>query len=55
VTSSCRPIFAGHDWPLYGDEYGIMKFGNYHKETIINFRGMANDYFQAAVQWLNSV
>jgi hypothetical protein len=23
-----RPQAAGHDWPLYGDEYGRMKFGN---------------------------
>lgn len=23
-----RPISAGRDWPLYGDEYGRMKFGN---------------------------
>jgi len=22
------PISAGHDWPLYGDEYGRMKFGS---------------------------
>jgi hypothetical protein len=21
-------ISAGHGWPLYGDEYGRMKFGN---------------------------
>jgi hypothetical protein len=29
VNSSSRPISAGRDWPLYGDEYGRMKFGNY--------------------------
>ena len=23
-----RPIAAGHDWPLYGDGYDRMKFGN---------------------------
>jgi len=23
-----RPTAAGHDWPLYGDEYGRLKFGN---------------------------
>jgi len=23
-----RPIPAGRDWPLYGDEYGRMKFSN---------------------------
>jgi hypothetical protein len=22
------PISAGHGWPLYGNEYGRMKFGN---------------------------
>jgi hypothetical protein len=25
---SQRPIAAGHDWPLYGDGYDRMKFGN---------------------------
>jgi len=27
MTVSKRPIVAGRDWPLYGDEYGRMKFG----------------------------
>ena len=25
---------AGRDWQLYGDEYGRMKFGNGHFETL---------------------
>jgi hypothetical protein len=28
ATGNRRPISAGRDWPLYGDEYRIMKFGN---------------------------
>jgi hypothetical protein len=28
MTGNSRPISAGCDWPLYGDEYGRMKFGN---------------------------
>ena len=28
MTASLRPIPAGHDWPLYGDEYSGIKFGN---------------------------
>ena len=28
MTGDSRPNVAGHDWPLYGDEYGRMKFGN---------------------------
>jgi len=23
-----RPLAAGREWPLYGDEYDRMKFGN---------------------------
>ena len=33
ITESLRPISADRDWPLYGDEYGRMKFGNYQKRT----------------------
>jgi len=33
-----RPISAGHDWPLYGDEYGRMKFGNVPKRDHHNFQ-----------------
>jgi hypothetical protein len=32
LIGSSRPISAGRDWPLYGDEYGRMKFGNYQKQ-----------------------
>jgi hypothetical protein len=32
LNGSNRSISAGHDWPLYGDEYGRMKFGNYQKQ-----------------------
>jgi hypothetical protein len=28
LVVSSRPISVGHDWPLYGDEYGRIKFGN---------------------------
>jgi hypothetical protein len=28
MTSDSRPITAGHDWPLYGNEYGRIMFGN---------------------------
>ena len=28
ATDSSRPIPAGRDWPLYGDEYNRMKCGN---------------------------
>jgi len=28
LNISFQPIPADHDWPLYGDEYGRMKFGN---------------------------
>ena len=31
VLTHSGPISAGHDWPLYGDEYGRMKFGNYQE------------------------
>ena len=27
MTGNSRPISAGDDWPLYGDEYGRMKLG----------------------------
>jgi hypothetical protein len=33
-----RPIPDGDDWPLYGDEYGRMKFGNYHEEADTGFQ-----------------
>lgn len=32
-----RPKPAGRDWPLYGDEYGRMKFGNCQEETDTEF------------------
>jgi hypothetical protein len=28
MTGNSRPISADRDWPLYGDEYYRMKFGN---------------------------
>jgi hypothetical protein len=28
MTGNSRPISADYNWPLYGDEYGRMKFGN---------------------------
>jgi hypothetical protein len=34
LAGSSRPIPAGRDWPLYGDEYGRMKFGNVQKPTV---------------------
>jgi hypothetical protein len=35
---SVRPIPVGHDWPLYGDEYGKMNFSNCQQETVIGFQ-----------------
>jgi hypothetical protein len=28
MTVDSRPLAAGRDWPLYGEEYGRMKFGS---------------------------
>jgi len=28
TSNRFRPEPAGHDWPLYGDGYDRMKFGN---------------------------
>jgi hypothetical protein len=28
MTGNSRPSTVGHDWRLYGDKYGRMKFGN---------------------------
>jgi hypothetical protein len=28
MKGKIRPISAGRGWPLYGDEYGRMKFNN---------------------------
>ena len=44
-----RPKPAGHDWPLYGDEYGRMKFGNYQEETGIGFQGTAGQPLIAVI------
>jgi hypothetical protein len=47
MTSSCRPKPADRDWPLYGDEYYRMKFGNapIKKSRSLHFSEWRVDHF----------